>query len=225
MERPNFYRAIHKTLRRSLALFLAELGAVNPEDREAVAGACGQWTTLHRLMEAHALHEDAHIGPVLAEAAPELFRRMEAGHDAHHAGLANLDLAFRALAQAAPEDRPERLQEAYLAVTAFMATDLAHMQMEELEIMPALQARFDDATLLALHGRIVGSLSPAEKAETFSLMFPAVHELERLELMRALQEKLPPEAFGGLSRLVASVLPAAAWESLQNRLDLAPVVA
>ncbi|HJV89031.1 MAG TPA: hemerythrin domain-containing protein [Holophagaceae bacterium] len=224
-ERPNFYRAIHKTLRRSLALFLADLGAVNPEDRDAVRAACRRWEELGGMMEAHAHHEDAHISAALEDAAPALLRRIEAEHGAHHAGLADVGRAFSALEAAPSEQRPERLQEAYLATAAFMASDLAHMQLEEQVIMPALQACFSDAELMAIHGRIVGSLSPEERAQTFRLMFPAVHEPERLELLQALRMKLPAEAFEGVKALVASVLPGPAWESLCARLDLVPVMA
>lgn len=225
MERPNFYRAIHKTLRRSLALFLADLGAVNPEDRKAVVAICDRWAELDRMMEGHAHHEDTHIGPALAEASPSLSQRVEADHEAHHAGLEAATRAFEALRQAGPEARSIRLQEAYLAVGAFMAADLAHMQLEEQVIMPALQARFDDGQLMELHGRIVGSLSPEEKALTFSLMFPAIHEVERLELLQGLRAKAPAEVFEGFARLVASVLPEGEWQSLRSRLDLAPVMA
>ncbi|HJV21353.1 MAG TPA: hemerythrin domain-containing protein [Holophagaceae bacterium] len=225
MERPNFYRTIHKTLRRSLALFLADLGAVNPEDSEATSRTCRRWEELRGMMQAHAHHEDHHISVALGEAAPALLRRIEADHDSHHAGLAEVDRAFAAFEAAGACARPARLQEAYLATAAFMASDLAHMQLEEEVIMPALQACFSDGELMAIHGRIVGSLSPEERAQTFRLMFPAIHEPERLELLQALRAKLPAEAFGGVKALVASVLPEAAWESLSNRLDPAPAMA
>ncbi|HJW33367.1 MAG TPA: hemerythrin domain-containing protein [Holophagaceae bacterium] len=225
LERPNFYRAIHKTLRRSLALFLADLGAVNPEDRSAIAATCRRWEDLQGMMEAHAHHEDSHIGAALGEAAPALFRRIEAEHEAHHAGLATVSRAFVELEAGSAAARPTLLQEAYLATAAFMASDFAHMQLEEQVIMPALQATFTDGELAALHGRIVGALSPEERAHTFRLMFPAIHEPERLELLQALRAKLPAEAFEGIRALVASVLPGPAWESLSHRLELAPVVA
>lgn len=221
-ERPNFYRAIHKTLRRALALFLADLGAVNPEDAGALASITSRWEGLHRMMEGHAHHEDAHLGAALAEAAPDLLRRIEADHLAHHRGLEAVARAMAELKAAAPAARALRLQEAYLAVAAFMATDLAHMQLEEEGVMPALQARFDDAHLMGLHGQILASMPPEEKAQIFIHMFPAIHELERVEVLQGLRAKAPAEVFEGFTRLVAAVLPEGEWASLQRRLDPVP---
>jgi hypothetical protein len=72
--------------------------------------------------------------------------------------------------------------------------------------MPTLAAKIGFQELLGIHGAIVGSLTPAEVAQSGALMLPAMNVEDRVELLGGMQAGAPPEVFAGMMRLAQSVI-------------------
>jgi len=74
---------------------------------------------------------------------------------------------------------------------------------------------------LGIHGAIVGSLTPAEVAQSGALMLPAMHVEDRVELLGGMQAGAPPEVFAGMMGLAQSVISPADYTQVATRLGVA----
>src|ERR1700749_2391670 len=90
-QRYELYGNVHKGLRRELAILVADLGTLDPNNRAAVADFVARFRAMIVLLESHTAHEDAHLGPHLQRLVPELFAQMEAEHLVLDAELRALD--------------------------------------------------------------------------------------------------------------------------------------
>jgi hypothetical protein len=211
MPRTDLYTTIHKAIRSEIfettrAVARADFAEVDDAGRAAAA--------IRRLvgfLDEHALHEDEVLMPELARAAPELHAALEADHvrvDGLHRDLVTTTARLEGATQAERLALGQRLHE---RIVRLATEQLRHMDREEQEAQPVLWARFSDAELEALHGRIVGSIPPARMAEWLTVILPAVSVPERAVLLGGMRAAVPPPVFDALTAPARAALGERGW--------------
>lgn len=176
MERDDLLVLIHKALRHGLFVVTQQAGATDWTDAEDVAALRQRWETVADLIRSHAGHEDRHIFALLETKQPGVVARLGIGHDRIEAELDGLAARFEA-AFSAPE--PIGGRDAYLALTRFVATALAHFADEEPDVMDRIWATCTDEEIAACRAAFMAEISPRESLATAELMIPATSLEER----------------------------------------------
>lgn len=221
----DLYKDIHKAIRSELFGVTLAAGSLDPSSTEDERGAlAGRVAALVSLLVSHAEHEDEHLQSLVERHVPVLAHRVEA----EHVALDGRMLELGSLANAAADARPGEvarlhLHGLYLELASFSSAYLAHIDVEERQIMPALAAAVPVPALVAVHEAIVGSIPPPEMAQSLALMLPALNADDRAELLGGMQAGAPAEVFAGVVGLARSVLSDEAFASVSGRLGLASV--
>lgn len=203
--RYNFYKFIHKGIRRELGELLRLAAALDFEDQRETGPYLARLHASLALMGAHAHHEDAHIEPLVERFAPALARRIFATHRV----LDQQEHELLRRAEAARE-YPDVGHTFYLALTRYVATQLGHMAEEESEVMELLWEHLGDEEIIAIEGAIVGSCAPEENAVYMEWMMRGVSEPERVAFLAAMRMGAPPEAVAHAEQLAQAAREARA---------------
>jgi hypothetical protein len=221
----DLYRDIHKAIRVALFDVTAQAARVDPADRAARIAHAGRVRDLVRFLALHAEHEDRTLDAAIRETLPEQAAAIAADHVALEERMIELvelaDLAF----DDTRDDARAALHDLYLELAAFTSAYLAHQDVEERVVMPALWTRFGIEPLLEIHGRILASITPDDMARSLSWMLPAMNVEDRTEMLGGMKASAPAEAFAGVCALAAEVLAPADHRALRDRLELEPVAA
>jgi hypothetical protein len=217
----DLYKDIHKAIRVELFEVTAEAGRIDPSKGVARAALAAHVTDVVELLRSHAEHEDAAIQPVLEARLPDLADRVEVDHltlDARMDDLAAMAGEQAHLGVAEPGGQVQRL---YLALASFTGDYLAHQDVEERVIMPALEAEVGVEDVVAIHQAILAGIPPEEMARSLALMLPAMNVDDRTALLGGMRAGAPAEVFSGVWALAGSVLEPEDHRDLARRLELA----
>ena len=105
--------------------------------------------------------EDHHIGPVLETFVPELADRIATDHEAFERRF----VALTALAEdirTSTDPRGPALHELYIELAAFTGQYLAHQDVEEREVNPALEDAIGFDGMLGIQNEIIATMAPQE---------------------------------------------------------------
>lgn len=217
----DLYRDVHKGIRAALFAVTEHAGGLDTSDDAGRADLAHHVGGVVDLLVEHAHHEDDAIEPVLVEHLPDLAERIAVDHARLEGRLGRLD-AWAAAATDAPAGRRRaEVHALYVELASFTGAYLAHQDLEERVVMPALEAAVGVPAVLAIHGAIIGGMPPEELARGLAAMFPAMNIDDRTDLLAGMRAEAPPEAFAGVWGLVGSVLPADDTRALAQRLGLA----
>lgn len=185
MQRVDLYGPVHKGLRAALCDTATLLGRTDFEDRESCREVASSVARILRFLDEHAEHEDAVILPEIQRYSPELQAELRSDH-ARIEGLQAEAAALAArLASAATPERISLGARIHERLWLLVAEHARHMQSEETRANRILHANTTDEELLALQGRIVGSIAPARMAEWMEMILPALAPAERAALEQA----------------------------------------
>jgi hypothetical protein len=216
----NLYRDIHKGIRAELFAVTGAAGSLDPADRAGRADLACHVHTVTDMLVRHAEHEDAAIQPVLETHLPALAEVVAADHPVLEARIT----AIRALADNAVEApsfaRRGDVHRVYMELASFTSAYLAHQDLEERYIMPALQRAVGPDQVLAIHHAIIGAIPPDEMAKALAMMLPALNLDDRSELLGGMQQNAPAEVFAQVFGLARSVLAPTDGNALARRLGV-----
>jgi hypothetical protein len=216
----DLYRDIHKGIRAELFAVTTSAGQLDPSDDEGRRALEAHVRSVVQLLVEHAENEDAAIQPVLERELPNLADQVAR----EHAAIENrmLELCALAAAAVAADARQQRTQvhRLYRELAAFTSAYLAHQDVEERVIMPALESVIGVSGCVALHHQIVGAISPDVMVRSLAIMLPAMNIDDRAELLGGMQVGAPPEVFNGVLSLASSVLGASDHRALVARLGV-----
>ncbi|WP_426571400.1 hemerythrin domain-containing protein [Aquihabitans sp. McL0605] len=217
----DLYRDVHKAIRVGLFTATATAGRTDPNDDAARAGLALSVRDLVDFLDQHAEHEDGAVAPVLEVHLPELGEKITEDHRLFEGrGAYLVDLAD-AVAEAHPDDRRILLHALYLDLAGFTSIYLAHQDIEERTIMPALEAAVGPEQTFAIHQQILAGIAPDDMARALAMMLPAMNLDDRTDMLSGMQAGAPPEVFQGVFGLASTVLEPADHAALARRLGLA----
>lgn len=216
----DLYRDIHKAIRVELFSLTTDAARLDPGDLAGRADLARHTAEVVDLLVKHAEHEDHGIQPAIEANLPALAEQVEAEHAALEARLH--ELLEMAEFNARPEvDQPGfRLHRFHLAVAAFTGAYLAHQDVEEREIMPALIDAIGVEATIAIHGSIIAGIPPVELGASLAKMIPAMNLDGRVELLGGMRANAPAEVFEGVWGLAASVLTDCELAAVAERLGI-----
>jgi hypothetical protein len=217
----DLYRDIHKGIRAELFAVTAEAGSLDPADGAGRAALGEHVGFVADVLVSHAEHEDAVIQPALEVNLPDLAEAIEREHEALDAIVASLRAQGAELVEGPPGSQRQDVQRLYLELGRFTGRYLIHQDMEERDVMPALERVAGLDAVLGMHQAIVSSIPPDEMAQSLAFMLPAMNVDDRAELLGGMQAGAPPEVFAGVWSLTGSVLTPADRAAVGARLGLA----
>jgi hypothetical protein len=175
---------IHKALRRSLFETAIGLARTDFESADETAAAERAVAACFTYLREHAEHEDRHVIPEIARLNPELANALALAHPELERASIAIDSLWPRLTLLAGAERAAMGAELCRRFQAFVAMQLEHMDKEERNVLPTLQARFSDAELGALSGRIVREIPAARMAVWSELIGPSLSRPEREAMQR-----------------------------------------
>ena len=218
-QRYNIYTLIHKGLRASLGQTLVDLGRVDHTDPLALADQLAQTHSLLDFCQAHLEHENHFIHRALNQAQPDIPLQTAADHLDHEREIAELKTELSRIPTLSEADRRPALLALYREFSLFVSENLAHMWLEDIDNAAQLWRNFSEEQIAQIHQRLLQSLSPEENLQSLLMMLPNICFSERLELLGAVRQGAPAEAFANLLALLPPLLPAAEWRKLSAALE------
>jgi iron-sulfur cluster repair protein YtfE (RIC family) len=216
----DLYRDIHKAIRVELFSVTTTAASLDPSDPEARAALAGHVADIAALLSDHAEHEDGAIQPVLERELPQLAAEVESDHASLECRIASLRDEAAEAALPRIGDPGFAVHRLHLDLAAFTSKYLAHQDLEERVIMPALEDRVGVEAVVAVHQAILGSIPPDAMAKSLAIMLPAMNIDGRSELLGGMRAGAPAEVFEGVWGLAGSVLAPEDRVALARRLDL-----
>src|SRR4051812_14505587 len=156
----DIYRNVHKAIRVMLAEVLTDAGRLDPEDRTARIAHAGRVREVVRFLVFHAGHEEGGLDEAIRQVLPDQADAIAADHVSLEEDMAELvelaDLAF----EDGRTDARAAVHHLYLALARFTARYLAHQDVEESVVMPALFDALGFDAVRAIDMEIVTSIAP-----------------------------------------------------------------
>jgi hypothetical protein len=215
----DLYRGVHKGIRRELFDVTANCGRLDPADASGIAALTEHVGSVAHLLAFHAETEDRHIGPVLETFVPKLADRIATDHEAFERRF----VALTSLAEdirTSTEPHGPALHELYIELAGFTGRYLAHQDVEEREVNPALEDAIGFEGMLGIEHEIISNMAPQELIGALAVMLPAMNIDDRTALLGGMQASAPPQAFDKVWSLAGSVLSADDYQGVAQRLGL-----
>lgn len=213
--RPDIYSHIHKGLRACMTHTLVRVGRVDVHDAAEVAEVADELRALLQMLRNHVHHENSVVHAAIESRAPGATTPIADDHVQHLADIAALEAELARLPDTGAA------QVLYGRLARFVAENFEHMQHEETHLAQALWATHRDDEIMALHQRIVASLTPEEHQWSVRWMLPHLTPAERAELLQGMRQAAPPAAFEGLLSGLRPLLGGRDWRKLSSALGLA----
>ncbi len=174
------------------------------------------------VMSRHAEDEERAVFPPALRAGNGLVGALVAEH--HDLSRQEIGLGEDARALLALPSAPERIAAAVRLnqrANALLAAYLAHMNREELELVPLLQRQFTDAELAAMRGAIIAATPRDRLFAILDWMLPALNVTELTSLLASVGRSAPPPMMQAIAELAGRRVDPARWAETQRRLATA----
>lgn len=219
--RYDFYRPVHKGLRRTMFGLLDRIGSGNFNDAAQRNAILGDLRVLLDVCTHHIKHENTFIHPAIEERMKESSSRIARDHDEHGKEITELLRMAEEVEKGGEQARPVLAHQLYLTFSKFVAENLTHMAEEEQVLMSKLHSQFSDEELMALEGRILAGIAPDLMMTFMRMMIPAMNRDERVLLLGGMKQGAPPEAFNAVMQVAARPnLSDSDWQDLTRRLGV-----
>ena len=110
------------------------------------------------------------------------------------------------MAEATSESRAQAVHNLYLELAEFTGVYLTHQDVEERNVLPALEKAIGPDAVQNMHTAIVSSIPPDQMVRSLAIMLPAMNIDNRAEMLGGMQAGAPPQIFEGIWGLANSVL-------------------
>jgi hypothetical protein len=216
----HLYRDVHKGIRAELFAVTGQAGHIDPvSDREREELAVHVRAVVE-MLEGHAEHEDKAIQPALEAHLPDLAARIEADHKLVSAREIGLIVLADSSVEAAKDYCAQAVHRLYLELAEFTAVYLAHQNVEERHVLPALECAMGPEAVEEIHRAIVSSIPPDQMARSLAVMLPAMNIDNRADMLGGMRAGAPPQIFEGVWGLANAVLDSADADALARRLGI-----
>ncbi len=170
-------------------------------------------------MAHHAVDEEVAILPAAAKFGNSLVTSLIAEH--HDLTRREIEIARSARALLAIDSAAGRVSAGVrlnALTNQLIAAYLTHMNREEAELVPLLQAEFTDAQQAAMRGMIIASIPPARLAVILGWMLPSLNAAELSGFLGGLRRAAPPPLQKMVEEIGAAKVEPTRWAEVQRRL-------
>ena len=224
----DLFTPIHKAIRSMIYGLGGRLQSVDFADRAASAAVLSDLqheftnavsaTCVLCLLHHHAGSEESHVFPSMESIDPNLIRGLLQDHQEISRRLVVLTDLANELATLEPADRRLELgARINREANEFFAFYMAHMNKEEVTIVPAMKEHFTDGQLGAIQGKIMMSMPPERLSNYLRWMLPSLNLSELTGMMAGVKQGSPPQVLqlvGGIGE--ANVDPMR-WAAVRQR--------
>jgi Hemerythrin HHE cation binding domain len=216
----NLYRDIHKGIRAELFGVTQAAGNIDPGDRSARAALADRVATLATILEGHAEGEDREVQPPTEMYLPDVAEVIARDHARFEGRVQDFTTLAAETVDATGAAQRTGMERLYMELASFTGAYLAHQNIEERVVMPALERALGVEGCFAIHAAIVSAIPPDQMAKGLAVMLPALNIDDLAEALGGMQHNAPAEVFAGVWGLAGSVLPAGRYAELGVRLGL-----
>lgn len=217
----DLYRDIHKGIRAELFAVTGTAGRIDPSDKAARLALQAQVRSVVDLLVLHAEHEDDAVQPSIEQYIPGVAEQIVGDHETLEARMLDLQVLASDAVLADPEAQRLAVQRLYVELASFTSAYLAHQDLEERVVMPALFDAIGFEAALEINQAIVSSIPPEIMASSLAIMLPAMNIDDRTEMLGGMKMGAPSEVFQGVWALAGTVLTPADHAALGTRLGIA----
>ncbi len=170
------------------------------------------------ILSMHANDEESVVFPPAARAGNALITSLIREHqELTRRELAIAAAGHRLQGLPSPADRRGAGAELNRAANELFAAYLTHMNREETELVPLMQAHFTDEQLLAMRATIVGRMPPERLLAILGWMLPNLNDAELTGLLGGLRRGAPPPFVAAVSRICEAKIEPTRWAVVRER--------
>jgi len=224
----DLFTPIHKAIRSMIYGLGGRLQSVDFVDRAASTAVLADLqhefanavsaTCVLCLLHGHAHSEETGVFPSMQPIDPGLIRMLL---DDHHEIRRRLIALTKMADELGATDSPERRIELGVRINReaneFFAFYLAHMNKEEVTIVPAMKEHFTDAQMRAMQGAIMGSMPPERLSNYLRWMLPSLTLDELTGMLTGVKHGAPPEFMQFVNGIGAANVDPVRWATVRQR--------
>jgi hemerythrin superfamily protein len=224
----DLFTPIHKALRSMIYDIGGRLQSVDFVDKAAADAVLADLqhefsnavsaTCVLCLLHAHAGSEESHVFPSMQSIDPALIRTLI---DEHHEITRRLAALTKMADELSTVDAPQRriALGAHLNREAnqFFAFYLAHMNKEEVTIVPAMKEHFTDDQMRAMQSKIMGAMPPDRLSGYLRWMLPSLSLAELTGIMAGVAHGAPPEFLKFVAGIGEANVDPDRWTAVRQR--------
>jgi hemerythrin superfamily protein len=170
------------------------------------------------LLHAHAGSEERFVFPSMDPLDPTLIRSLVDEHQ-------EISLRLGAIAQSAAQLgaveaaalRTELGETLNREVNEFFAFYLAHMNKEEVTIVPAMKEHFTDEQMRAMQGALIAAMPPEKVANYLRWMLPSLNLAELTNFMTGVKRGAPPPFLQFVAGIGTARVDPVRWSLIRER--------
>ncbi len=216
----HLYRDVHKGIRAELFAATGQAGRIDPGRDSERQELAVHVRAVVEMLEVHAEHEDKAIQPALEANLPDLAARIEADHEVVSTREIELIALIDRLVESPKVRRAQTVHRLYLELADFTGVYLAHQDVEERLVLPALEQVIGPEAVEDIHRAIVASIPPDQMARSLAVMLPAMNIDNRADMLGGMRAGAPAQIFEGVWGLANAVLDSADVDALARRLGV-----
>lgn len=169
----------------------------------------------------HATDEESAIFPAAAKAGDPLVTSLI---EEHH-GLTRREMALARESHAllsleSPEARVAAGIRLNQSANDLFGAYLAHMNREELELVPLMREHFTDEQQIAMRSAIIGGMPPERLFSLLGWMLPSLNVTELAALLSSIRKTAPPPVVKAVTDLGAAKVDPTRWAEVKLRVGM-----
>ena len=192
--------------------------AVDLEQDFAVARTAG---CILCLLSHHAIDEDTVLFPPTARVGNALVTTLiEEHHDLTRREIALARSAQELIALGSPSDRVAAGARLNQAANGLFAAYVTHMNKEEEQLVPLMQAHFTDPELVGMRSTVIARMPPERVMAMLSWILPSINETELCDFLTSVVRTAPPPLVKGVTDLCAAKVESARWARVRQQVGV-----
>jgi hypothetical protein len=170
------------------------------------------------LIHHHGGDEEAKVFPSLTEFDPKLVARLIEEHHELTRRMGQITKIAKEIPKKGREQ--DRIAEGAVLnreVNDFFAEYLAHMNLEEVQLVPMMREHFTDQQMAAMRSAIMGGMPPERLAVILRWMLPSLSLDELTRMLGSLRATSPPPVVAFVGGIAAAHLAPERWQTVRDR--------
>lgn len=213
------YLYIHDAILREVSGYEERAKQLNRDSSEEVEDFAGKLAWFHSMVKTHEHAEEEVLFPALNNRFQYVAEAYAFDHEDFEPHVfGGLDDAFAGLRGGSGNgERKAAAELLYRQCVALNEHMRLHISKENELLIPKLETEFDFEEQAAIAGSMAGMVDPKMMGELVAWMYRGQTAADREGMIRFLMRILPPEAFAGISAMLAGI-STEAWAEMQKRI-------